>query len=479
MNESKNYCNEVIDVETINQEKIFRFFLRFLDANNIVYAVLGPREPFADQATDGDIDFVISKKDFKKISFYIQKFCKQNNLTVVQMRQHESTACIFVLSYYNLQQKRFDYIKVDFCSDYIKRGRFYLSSQELLENRSYKYNEDYWQLNDTYFFIYYFLKKIDKRNITSQQFIQLVKCWNNANATIVEKLKFFFNDSNLSVIAKAFEEKNFNYLRANIISLNENLHKKISKQLSNIISQKLRVLRSFIKPRGIVIAVLGRDGSGKSTFVNEMISAMRPYFSKTERFHTFPGLLYRRGMFNANPERQTDLQQMLPGFLYTKEKKKKKKNGFSHFTPHNQKVRSTSTSFLKLNLFFFESLIGYWLKIFPKKAKSHFVLFDRYFIDVLADPVRYRIKAKKIYIKALHFILPKPDIWIIIDLPTDVLLKRKQELSYETAEELRQSYLNLHNFLSNSIVVNNDGEIKDTVNEASNFILNYMREKIL
>jgi thymidylate kinase len=78
----------------------------------------------------------------------------------------------------------------------------------------------------------------------------------------------------------------------------------------------------------------------------------------------------------------------------------------------------------------------------------------------------------------MHYVLPKPDIWIILDLPTEILFKRKQELDYETAEELRYVYLDLHHLLSNSIVINNEGEIKDTVNTASSFILNYMHERI-
>ena len=82
------------------------------------------------------------------------------------------------------------------------------------------------------------------------------------------------------------------------------------------------------------------------------------------------------------------------------------------------------------------------------------------------------------YIKLMHYVLPKPDIWIILDLPTEILFKRKQELDYETAEELRYAYLDLHHLLSNSIVINNEGEIKDTVNTASSFILNYMHERI-
>src|SRR6266542_2342765 len=349
---NKNYYEELIADKVVTKETIFRLLLEYLDTNHIPYAVLGPTDHYPDLKEEGDIDFVISRKDFKKISHYIHKFCSQNNLIPVQMRKHENTARIFVLSYYDKNNKDFCHIKVDFCSDYKRRGRFYFSSEELLDNRYYKYEKNYLQLNYTYSFIYYLIKKIDKKSINDRQFIQLIKCWTNAKATIEQKLRKFFNEKSIAIIAKSFDEKNFNYLSAELAYLHKDLHTKVSKRLTDKISSKLRLLSSALKPRGLVVGVLGRDGAGKSTFINELLHSMKPYFSKTEKFHTLPGFLYRRGMFNApNRERQSDLQQILPGFLQIR-RMSKSKNGFSHSTPHNQKLRNTSTSFLKLNLFF-------------------------------------------------------------------------------------------------------------------------------
>ena len=216
---------------------------------------------------------------------------------------------------------------------------------------------------------------------------------------------------------------------------------------------KFRNIQSIINPSGLVVGILGRDGSGKSAFIEQIVPALQPYFSGIDKFKKFPSVFYKEAIF-------------------------KKKGPYDNSKPHHYGERGRFASFLKLNLIFAEFMFGYWLKIFPIKAKSHLVLYDRYFIDVLADPRRYRIKGNRFFIKAMHYILPKPDLWIILDLPSDVLIKRKRELTYEMAEKLRYPYLNLQKFLQNTIVINNDQELDKSVNEASEFILSYVHQRI-
>jgi hypothetical protein len=46
-------------------------------------------------------------------------------------------------------------------------------------------------------------------------------------------------------------------------------------------------------------------------------------------------------------------------------------------------------------------------KYFHLKQNQSLVLCDRYFIDILADPRRYRIKWKQFFIKLYHHLLPQ------------------------------------------------------------------------
>ena len=227
----------------------------------------------------------------------------------------------------------------------------------------------------------------------------------------------------------------------------------MQKRVQDIIQNKAIVLRGMLRPSGLVVGVLGRDGSGKSAFVGEMVNSIGAYFKSTSAFKKCPAIFYKGAIFNKN-------------------------EGYHFSKPHLYSQRNTLQSFLKLNLLLIEFMLGYWLKIFPLKVKSHLVMYDRYFTDIMADPLRYRIKNNQFVIKLMHYILPKPDIWIILDLPSHILLQRKQELTFEMSERLRYSYLELQHFLPNCIVINNDEEMDKTVNKATIFIFNYMQQKI-
>jgi thymidylate kinase len=442
---------EQISNVAANRNVISEMLCRYLHDQNLNYTLID-----GDGSSvfgNGNIGIVVPKNDFGFISKHISRFCQQANLILVQTLKYETTACLFVLSYYNKTGDRFIDIKVDFCSDFKVNSRLYLSSEELLYDPSYIIEKKSWQISNTSRFFYHFIKVVENLSISEEQFLQLAEWWGHIEVNPKEKLSRFFSDTNVSMIMSCFKKKDFKYLYNNVKNLQQDLHLMVHRNSADIIANRFRLIKNSVKPSGLVIGILGRDGCGKSTFVNEMAASLGTYFADTITFKKFPAIFYKGEIF-------------------------KKKEEYHFSKPHYHEERGRFGSFLKLNLILLEFLLGYWIKIFPAKVKSKLVLYDRYFIDVLADPRRYRIKENKFFIKIYHRILPKPDLWIILDLPSEILLKRKQELTYEMAEKLRYEYLNLQSILPNSIVINNDEEINKTVNKASSFIFNYLHQKV-
>ena len=445
--------NEVSGVRpTRDIDTLLIILVRYLDLNGINYVL--PALPNVFPIGDEAINFIICKEGFKKIAAHVEVFCKQNNLLPVQKFQLESTSFSFILSDDHERENGFNPIKIRFCSSYERGGRLYLSATELLTNRSYVYEKKCWILKESFSFIYYLIKAINDKSISQCQFKNLLIHWTNGKAGIVQKLQQFFNERGIIIITESFEKANVDHLNARLGCLTKELEAKVPVLPKSVLQDKMRLLKSALKPSGLVVGILGRDGSGKSTFINEISESLGSFFRCTTCFKKMPSVFYKGAIFNKN-------------------------EGYHISKPHQYKERGSLASFLKINLLFIEFMLGYWIKVFPFKAKSHLVLYDRYFVDVLADPLRYRIKGNKFFIKIIHRILPKPDLWIILDLPSEILLQRKQELNFEMAEKLRHEYLNLHSFLPNSIVINNKNDIRYTVKEASAFILNHIQQRRL
>ncbi len=99
-------------------------------------------------------------------------------------------------------------------------------------------------------------------------------------------------------------------------------------------------------------------------------------------------------------------------------------------------------------------------------VRSTCVVFDRYYYDLIVDPCRYRFGGPKFAPIVINKFIPKPDLIILLDAPVEILLQRKQEVSFSEAERQRTEYLNLIKKLPSSVVVNSAQPLQNTVSEA-------------
>ncbi len=59
------------------------------------------------------------------------------------------------------------------------------------------------------------------------------------------------------------------------------------------------------------------------------------------------------------------------------------------------------------------------------------MVFDRYLIDTVIDPKRYRYQGPSWVLRTVWRVVPKPDLVILLDAPAEVLHARKQEVPIE------------------------------------------------
>jgi thymidylate kinase len=130
--------------------------------------------------------------------------------------------------------------------------------------------------------------------------------------------------------------------------------------LIRALREGVRLIRRWMRPTGLFVVVMGPDGVGKSTLIEQLVEALEPAFGGHKRFHWRPMLLWRR------------------------------KSTQDTTKPHSLPPHGLWSSMARLWAHVLDYSLGYWVVIRPLLTRSHLVIFDRYYDDVLIDPTRYR-----------------------------------------------------------------------------------------
>jgi thymidylate kinase len=204
-----------------------------------------------------------------------------------------------------------------------------------------------------------------------------------------------------------------------------------------------------LRPTGLFVAILGPDGSGKSSVIAQWLPTISPAFRRVARYHLAPDVLRQRDT-NAPPV--TD--------------------------PHGKPPRSVIGSIAKLGYLFLRYWAGYLLRVRPQMVRSTIVVFDRYYHDLLIDPRRYRYGAPLWLARAVAAMLPKPELWLLLDAPAEVLQSRKQEVTFDETVRQRDAYLQLFARLDNAHILDASQPLECVVDQANRVVLNYLASRM-
>lgn len=175
--------------------------------------------------------------------------------------------------------------------------------------------------------------------------------------------------------------------------------------LTNWWQRRLDRLRRWREPSGLLIACLGPEGSGRSNVI--------------ERLNAHPIAPFR----NAHTmELRPRMMRPVP------------------VNPDSRIPRGRFGTMAKLMMFVADYWLGYWLQIRPKLVDATLVVSNRYYDDILVDPGSYRIDRPRALARWLLPWIPRPELWLVFDLPFEVLQTRTREVAAEEATRLRGEY---------------------------------------
>jgi thymidylate kinase len=192
--------------------------------------------------------------------------------------------------------------------------------------------------------------------------------------------------------------------------------------MHHVISELLRRSR---RPTATFLAVLGPDGSGKTTF----ITALRERLA-TLQIKDLEGV----EVTHFRPHLLPNINQLLTG---------KPEVISESNNPHSAPPAGKVSSFLRIGYYSLDYILGYWLKIRRSSIRGRTMIFDRYFYDFTVDPQRSRLSLPLWVVKIFLFFIPKPDLIIVLDATSSVIYARKQELQPEEIDRQLTAYRKL------------------------------------
>ena len=364
-----------------------------LGARQIRYAVLHSWQQLPDHLPS-DLDIAVARADAWRIPGVLAAI-ERRGFRPVQYLNYAVEAHYFVFAW--TEGTAVATAAVDFITEHREGNLVLTSGDELVEGR--RQFRGFWIPSAAAQLRYLLSKKVLKRSLPARQSRQLAalaeelgpeetervcdrlfgRRWGRraAEATRDEKLGDLLAPLRMRMWLRAFLSGPWTLLRYPLTELP-------------------RVMRRFFEPTGLTIAVLGPDGAGKTTLIENLGVQLDGAFRLRHLFHWRPGLL-ARGRFK--PESR----------------------------PHSRAVYGRARSIAHMAVHFADYVLGFPLRIRPLLVRSGLVLFDRYFDDVLADPARYRSSAPAGLAKMVAALTPRPDLMFVLDAPARALAARKRE----------------------------------------------------
>ncbi len=395
---------------------------------------------------NSDVDIAVAPTDLTAFEMALDA-----NLSggVSQLLHHESTGYYFIVR--RPTSNSIAFAEFDVGTDYRSDGLVYLSGADLLKNR--RIWNDLWIASQESEFAYLLVKRICKQAISVRQanrFHELLVGLDERSVAVCRQL---VGERWANSVVGWIAASDWTAFETNLRSLRRALRwrRLISDPLGPVrywLPEVVRLQHRLRYPTGLIVAVLGPDGAGKSTLIEGLKRELSGTFRRIQSYRFRPDIFHRN---LAGPEPH----------------------------PHAKSRRSRWLSILKVLYLIGDYGLGYLIRVRPKLIRSDLVIFDRYYDDILVDPARYRYGGPRWLIKFARHIIPRPDITLILDASEDQLLARKMELPREELQRQRFAYRQLAAEAPNTVMLDASRPAVEVVRQASESCLRYLHSRYL
>ncbi len=443
-------------IENKKNKGVISLLLEFLEQKKLPYVVLRNHEELPEKPLDGsDVDLLIDRENEKEYLIALKNaVLKSGGFILFKIRQSNCFSCFIY------QKTPFPFgTWIDAFLEMSSKSFVFADSKFLLENRL---------LNEKGFFILpsggeaatLFVKDaLNVSSIREKYRIKILDLVKKDKENFIKTLRPYFSKTAVQemiqiCLNEKWEEvpKKRKQWRQNLI-LN-NFYRQPFNQVLQFFNFFLSQLKKFFVEKGIIIAVIGPDGVGKTTICQKITESMKNiYFSKVYKYHSHPGFF---------PELGRIYQALFKKSISENNLSQEKRIGFFRAILH---------------LFYYglENFLT-WPWIFWLKTKRSLIIFDRYFYDFIA--VNANSKFPLWLFWQIAKVIPRPDLIFVIEARTEEIYKRKKELSLE---EIKRRLLAFQNTritrLAPAIFIDNQEPFEAVLNKAEDEILKLLSKK--
>lgn len=429
---------------------LFRSLVEEIERCGISYCLLSGHHGYPG-SIESDVDILVDTDSRERLAELSARVASANGGQLVQLLQHETGAYYFAIAVQ--EGPLVTFLHPDFTHDFRRNGRLWLKAGPILagsvmDERGLRIPSPVDE------FIYYFIKRIDKMDLSKFHFDRLCHCFALQQEECQSRLRQLLPLEVAESAIAAFASRDASRLIREIQKFRKGILRSEMPQrgYAGLLQAYREIYRKVQRVRhrtGLSVAFYGPDGSGKTTAIASIQKAMAPAFRQTQYFHFRPSLLLSNRRHAGSAER-----------------------------PHASPPRSLLASLVKLGFLAVDYTLGFLIVVRPLMIRSHLVVFDRFFHDMLVDPKRYRLGAPEWLVRLLGHCLPKPDIAFFLDVPAEELWRRKQELPLEELLRQRDAYLKLAQSLPNAHVIDASRAPEEVTTKINQVLLATMEHRL-
>lgn len=420
-----------------------------LNTLNVPYFVYGEYDSLPCDTGGSDIDMIIPHEEFERGISVLRDVSDKQNVDVVSYYNGPHSCFVrFMTPNWGVQ---FDIITGFYHKDSIYYPLDFLKDDIILHNQIVKV------LKKEVGYYVDFLKELTHIETIKDKYVEGFFNEYHVHSYRKEQLFSLYGESFVSIIDK---QNNVDEFKRNLSEIRLIINKKLHPYYSfGRLLLRIYSFKRMFCPPGYVVAIVGTDGSGKSTIINAITPILNEAFHKGVYYH------------HLRPHWIPDL-----GVALRQRKKNEEERTVEN--PHGANPSGFWGSLCRWGYYLIDYSIGYILKIWlSKHTKSHVHIFDRYYYDYYIDPYRLRVTLPQWIIRFGELFVPSPDIIICLGGDPKRIYMRKPETSFEEVVCQNERIKNLCKRKKKAVWINTTQDLALSINETMTVIQKMMADR--